>query len=131
MLSWISENIGTIVICLVLCAIVAGIIIGLAKDGKKGKSSCCGNCATAPWAAPAVSSDPARKETRVKTKTEKAAAPPNRRGCRFLPVPFRRTGFGIPPAFCKRRYRFGRKNRRPGRFRGSPLIDTHNNAVLP
>ena len=45
MLSWISQNIATIVICIVLLAIVAAIIAKLVKDRKKGKSSFGCNCA--------------------------------------------------------------------------------------
>lgn len=45
MLSWISQNIATSVICIVLLAIVAAIIAKLVKDRKKGKSSCGCNCA--------------------------------------------------------------------------------------
>ncbi len=45
MLSWISQNIATIVICIVLLAIVAAIIAKLVKDRKKGKFSCGCNCA--------------------------------------------------------------------------------------
>ena len=45
MLSWISQNIATIVICIVLLVIVAAIIAKLVKDRKKGKSSCGCNCA--------------------------------------------------------------------------------------
>lgn len=48
MLSWISENLATIIISLVLIVIVAGIIIGLRKDKKKGKSICGGNCGHCP-----------------------------------------------------------------------------------
>lgn len=47
-MSWIIENMGTIVICLLLCAIVTAIIIRLIKNKKAGKSSCgcgCQNCA--------------------------------------------------------------------------------------
>lgn len=47
MLAWLSENIGTILICAVLLAVVAAIIVGLVRDRKKGKSSCgcgCVNC---------------------------------------------------------------------------------------
>lgn len=47
MLTWVSENIATIVICVVLLAIVAAIITGIVRDKKKGKSSCgcgCANC---------------------------------------------------------------------------------------
>lgn len=42
MLAWISENIGTIVISFLLCAVIARIVVGMIKDRKKGKSSCCG-----------------------------------------------------------------------------------------
>ncbi|MBO4927187.1 MAG: FeoB-associated Cys-rich membrane protein [Clostridiales bacterium] len=48
MITWLSENLGTIVISLVLLAIVAGIILSIWRDKKKGKSSCgcnCGHCA--------------------------------------------------------------------------------------
>ncbi len=49
-MSWIIENIGTIVICLLLVAIVSAIIIRLIKNKKAGKSSCgcgCQSCAMA------------------------------------------------------------------------------------
>ena len=42
MLAWISENLATIIITLVLVAIVTAIIIGMRKDKKAGKSSCGG-----------------------------------------------------------------------------------------
>lgn len=48
MISWISQNLATIIICLVLALIVTLIIVGLVRDKKKGKSSCgcnCANCA--------------------------------------------------------------------------------------
>ncbi len=45
MLTWISENIGSIVIFIVLAAIVAGAVGSLVRDKKKGKSSCGNNCA--------------------------------------------------------------------------------------
>ncbi len=45
MLAWLSANIGTILIVLVLLAVVIGIIVKLRKDKKKGVSSCGGNCA--------------------------------------------------------------------------------------
>lgn len=44
MISWISDNIGTIVISLILIAIVTGIIVKMVRDKKKGKSSCGCNC---------------------------------------------------------------------------------------
>ncbi|MBQ7688985.1 MAG: FeoB-associated Cys-rich membrane protein [Clostridia bacterium] len=45
MLSWLSANIGTILITFLLLAVVAIIVIKLRKDKKKGVSSCGGNCA--------------------------------------------------------------------------------------
>ena len=45
MFAWIAENIGTIIICLVLILIVALIIVNLIKDKKKGKTTCGNNCA--------------------------------------------------------------------------------------
>lgn len=44
MFTWILENIGTILICIVLLGIVAAVIAGMLRDRKKGKSSCGGNC---------------------------------------------------------------------------------------
>ncbi len=48
MLQWIMENIGTIVITLVLLGIVAAIVVSLVKDKRRGKSSCGGNCGHCP-----------------------------------------------------------------------------------
>ncbi len=48
MLAWISENIATIVICIVLIAAVTAIIVGMVRDKKKGKSSCGCGCADCP-----------------------------------------------------------------------------------
>ena len=45
MLSWLSANIGTVLITLLVIAVVAVIIVKLRKDKKKGVSSCGGNCA--------------------------------------------------------------------------------------
>ena len=43
MLQWISANIGTILISLVLLAVVTLIIRSMVHDKKQGKSSCGGN----------------------------------------------------------------------------------------
>jgi len=43
--AWLSQNIGTILICAVLIAFFALLIWSLVRDRKKGKSSCCGGCA--------------------------------------------------------------------------------------
>ena len=45
MIIWLTQNIGTIIILLVLTAVVTGIVLGMIKDKKQGKSSCGGNCA--------------------------------------------------------------------------------------
>lgn len=45
MLTWISENIATILICAALIAIVAAIICSMVRNRKKGKSSCGCGCA--------------------------------------------------------------------------------------
>ena len=42
MLSWLSQNLATILITLLLVAIVAAIIIGMVRKSKKIKSSCSG-----------------------------------------------------------------------------------------
>ena len=47
-MGWFTENLGTIVVSLVLIAIVALIVVKMIRDKKKGKSSCgcgCANCA--------------------------------------------------------------------------------------
>ena len=49
MLSWLSQNLATILITLLLVAIVAAIIIGMVRKSKKIKSSCSGGCATCPY----------------------------------------------------------------------------------
>ena len=43
-LSWLSANWGTIVVCALLLAMVSGLIYKLIRDKKRGKSSCCGGC---------------------------------------------------------------------------------------
>ncbi len=44
MIAWISQNIATIIVCIVLIAVVAAIIVNLVKNKKQGKSSCGCNC---------------------------------------------------------------------------------------
>ena len=45
MLTWLSANIGTVLITILLIAVVAIIVVKLRRDKKKGVSSCGGNCA--------------------------------------------------------------------------------------
>ena len=45
MLAWIIENLGNIIVSLILIVIVAAVIFKMIKDKKNGISSCGGNCA--------------------------------------------------------------------------------------
>ena len=45
MLLWLAENIGSVVVVIILAAIVTAIITKLAKDRKAGRSACGNNCA--------------------------------------------------------------------------------------
>lgn len=48
MVQWLTDNIGNIVVSLILIAIVVLVIRKMIKDKRQGKSSCgcnCGNCA--------------------------------------------------------------------------------------
>ena len=44
MIAWLSANIGTILIGLVVLAVVIAIVCSIRKDKRSGKSSCGGNC---------------------------------------------------------------------------------------
>lgn len=46
-MNFIINNIGTIIIGLMVFALIAGVVVKLVKDKKKGKTSCgcgCSNC---------------------------------------------------------------------------------------
>ena len=45
MITWITANLGTIVVSLILIVIVAAVISKMIKDKRNGISSCGGNCA--------------------------------------------------------------------------------------
>jgi hypothetical protein len=48
MLAWLTANLGTIIVTLILIGIVAAIIFKMIKDKKSGKGSCgcgCEHCA--------------------------------------------------------------------------------------
>ena len=49
-MEWLSQNIGTIIICAVLLAIVAAIITGMVRKKKQGRSMVCncGSCGSCP-----------------------------------------------------------------------------------
>ena len=47
MFQWIAENVGTILISLLVVLLAAAAVITLRRDRKKGKSACgcrCGSC---------------------------------------------------------------------------------------
>ncbi len=44
MLTFLAENLGTIIVGLVLAAVIAAIIVKLARDKKKGCSCGCAEC---------------------------------------------------------------------------------------
>lgn len=50
MLAWISNNLWTILICLVLIAVVAAIIVSMIKKKRQGRSMVCncGSCKCCP-----------------------------------------------------------------------------------
>lgn len=43
MLTWLSQNLATIIISLIILLIVVAVIVKSVKDKKKGKSITCGN----------------------------------------------------------------------------------------
>lgn len=48
MLSWLSANWGTLLICALLAALVAAILVKMVRDRRRGRSVCgcgCQNCA--------------------------------------------------------------------------------------
>jgi hypothetical protein len=45
MISWLAENIGTIVAAIAVVAVIVIAVTVIVKDRKKGKSSCGNNCA--------------------------------------------------------------------------------------
>lgn len=48
MLTWLADNIATIIVCVVLAAILAAIVVKLVRNKKNGKTSCgcgCSACA--------------------------------------------------------------------------------------
>ena len=58
---WLSENIGTIAVSLVLILIVALIIKAMIRDKKQGKSSCGCKCSHCPMSASCRRVIPMRK----------------------------------------------------------------------
>lgn len=47
-MDWITANIGTIIVCLVLAAIIGVIVFSMIRGRKKGKSPCGCDCRCCP-----------------------------------------------------------------------------------
>lgn len=48
MLLWLQQNIGTVIVCIVMLIVISLLLIKAIRDKKKGKSFCgcgCKNCA--------------------------------------------------------------------------------------
>lgn len=44
MLTWLQNNLGTIVVAVIVFGILAAVAVKMLKDKKQGKSSCGNNC---------------------------------------------------------------------------------------
>ena len=47
-MNWFAENIGTVVVTIILIAVVALVVRKMISDKRKGKSSCGNTCASCP-----------------------------------------------------------------------------------
>ena len=80
---WITQNLGTIIICTILAAFFGILIAGLLKDRKAGKSSCCGGCSGCAMAgrchgagsSAATDRTPSEENTDAEASHEKEADP--------------------------------------------------------
>ena len=45
MIAWLTQNIGTILVLLILIAIVAAVTVSMVRANKKGQTSCGNGCA--------------------------------------------------------------------------------------
>ncbi len=64
MLTWLMENMATIIISAVLVLVVAAIIVSMVRSKRKGKSSCgCANCPAGSSCAMNGACHPAKPET--------------------------------------------------------------------
>lgn len=48
MINWLIENLGTIIVSLILTVIIGLVIYSMVKNKKEGKSSCGCNCSSCP-----------------------------------------------------------------------------------
>lgn len=80
---WLSQNIGTIIVCAVIVAGCALLVWSLIRDKKKGKSLCGGHCAGCAMAgrchsagsSAATDPSPSEENTDAEASHEKEADP--------------------------------------------------------
>lgn len=63
MLQWLSQNLATIIICMIIIAVVIAIIVKRVKDKKQGKSSCGCGCSGCPMSSACGKSEADNKKT--------------------------------------------------------------------
>ena len=64
MLHWLSQNLATIIICLILVVVVVLVIAGMIKNKKQGKSSCGCGCSNCPMSASCHGNDSKGQKSR-------------------------------------------------------------------
>ena len=77
---WLSQNLGTIIVCAVIIAGCALLVWSLIRDKKKGKSLCGGNCGSCAMGCRCQSAQaPSPDEQNVsKTENGEASAAPEK-----------------------------------------------------
>ncbi len=61
MITWLKENIGTIIALIAVIAVIALIVKSIVKDKKQGRSTCGSNCAHCANAGMCHSHDPKKQ----------------------------------------------------------------------
>ena len=64
MWAWLVSHVAVVLICLGLLVMVAGAVLVLARDKKRGRSSCGGNCGCCPMGGRCHGADAGKKEAR-------------------------------------------------------------------
>ena len=45
----LEYNAGTIVVALILCTVIFGVVVGMIRNKKRGKKTCCSGCVGCPF----------------------------------------------------------------------------------
>ncbi len=61
MLSWITANLGTILVCMIVLAMITLAIAVMVRDKKKGKSACGCGCSSCPMSGKCHENAPDRR----------------------------------------------------------------------